>query len=102
MIYARFLRRFLYFCRYGTIAGTIKNTKSMININDLLESTAERRARRNKDIKTYFQHLAVDRHMPCMDAYEVVGYQFYESAERIRKILHVINKSGQNDHRPTG
>lgn len=33
-----------------------------------------------------------------MDAYEAVGYQFYESADHIRKILRSMNKSGQNAH----
>lgn len=70
----------------------------MIHINDLLESTAERRARRNKDIKTWFQHLTVDRHMSYMDAYEVVGYQFYVSAVEIRRIIASMNKSAQNEH----
>ena len=56
-------------------------------INDLYESTAERRARRNKDIKLFFQYLVVNRHMSCMDAYEVVGYHFYISAEQIRQII---------------
>ena len=56
-------------------------------INDLYESTAERRVRRNKDIKLFFQYLVVNRHMSCMDAYEVVGYHFYLSAEQIRQII---------------
>ncbi len=33
-----------------------------------------------------------------MDAYEIVGYEFYESADNIRKILRTINKSGQIAH----
>jgi hypothetical protein len=70
----------------------------MTNFYELLESTQERRARKKRDIKTFFQHLVVDRRMPLMEAYEAVGYQFYESAERIRKILHTMNKSGQNEH----
>lgn len=65
-------------------------------INDLYESTAERRVRRNKDIKLFFQYLVVNRHMSCMDAYEVVGYHFYISADHVQKILRTINKSRQN------
>jgi hypothetical protein len=66
--------------------------------NYQLESTAERKARRNKDIKTMFQHLTIQDNMPFMVAYEVVGYHFYESADHIRRILRTINKSGQNAH----
>ncbi|MEE0951316.1 MAG: hypothetical protein U0L62_03785 [Paludibacteraceae bacterium] len=66
--------------------------------NYQLESTAERKARRNKDIKTMFQHLTIQDNMPFMEAYEVVGYHFYESADHIRRILRTINKSGQNAH----
>ena len=36
-----------------------------------------------------------------MDAYEIVGYEFYESADNIRKILRTINKSGQIAHNPS-
>ena len=63
-----------------------------------LESVAERRARRERDIKTLFQYLTIQEHMPFMEAYEAVGYQFYASADHIRKILRPINKSGQNAH----
>ena len=63
-----------------------------------LESTAERKARRNKDIKTMFQYLTIQQNMPFMQAYEIVGYHFYESADHIRRILRTINKSGQNAH----
>jgi hypothetical protein len=66
--------------------------------NYQLESTAERKARRNKDIKTMFQHLTIQDNMPFMEAYEVVGYHFHESADHIRRILRTINKSGQNAH----
>lgn len=67
-------------------------------INDLLESTAVRRARRNKDIKMFFEYLTITRHISFMDAYEVVGYHFYLSAVEIRRILATINKSVQNEH----
>ena len=53
----------------------------------LLESTAERRARRNRDIKALFLHLTVEEGFSFMDAYEAVGYQFYLSAEQIRQII---------------
>lgn len=52
-----------------------------------LESTAERRARRNRDIKNLFQHLTIDEEMSFMEAYEAVGYVFYLSAEQIRQII---------------
>jgi hypothetical protein len=55
--------------------------------NYQLESTAERKARRNKDIKTMFQHLTIQQNMPFMQAYEVVGYHFYLSSEQIRQII---------------
>jgi hypothetical protein len=55
--------------------------------NYQLESTAERKARRNKDIKTMFQYLTIQQNMPFMQAYEVVGYHFYLSAGQIRDIL---------------
>ena len=64
----------------------------------LLESTVERRSRRNRDIKALFQHLVVEEGFSFMDAYEAVGYHFYESADHIRKILRIMNKSGQNAH----
>ena len=53
----------------------------------LLESTAERRARRNRDIKALFLHLTAEEGFSFMDAYEAVGYQFYLSAGQIRDIL---------------
>jgi len=65
-------------------------------MNDFLESTAERRTRRNSDIKMFFQYLVLERHLSCMDAYEVVGYHFYISADHVQKILRTINKSRQN------
>ena len=39
----------------------------------ILESTAERRTRRNSDIKKLFQQLTIDEGMPFMEAYEAVG-----------------------------
>ena len=63
-----------------------------------MESTVERRSRRNRDIKALFQHLVVEEGFSFMDAYEIVGYEFYESADNIRKILRTINKSGQIAH----
>ena len=62
------------------------------------ESTAERRARRNNDIKTLFQRLTIEEGMSFMDAYEAVGYVFYLSEYEIRRILRTMNKSGQNAH----
>ena len=53
----------------------------------ILESTAERRARRNNDIKHLFQHLTIDEGMSFMEAYEAVGYVFYLSSEQIRQII---------------
>jgi len=70
-------------------------------LNDFLESTMERRARRNNDIKMFFQYLVINRNMPCMDAYELVGYHFYLSAMEIRRILATMNKSVQNEHNPS-
>ena len=64
----------------------------------LIESVAERRARKERDIKALFQYLTIEECMPFMEAYEAVGYQFYTSADHIRKILRSINKSGQNAH----
>ena len=55
--------------------------------NYQLESTAERKARRNNGIKTMFQQLTIQQNMPFMEAYEVVGYHFYLSAGQIRDIL---------------
>ena len=63
-----------------------------------LESTAERRTRRNDDIKTLFQQLTIKEGMSFMDAYEAVGYAFYLSAAEIRRILAAKNKSVQNAH----
>ena len=85
----------LLFLFYGDIAGT-KYKISMFYYQ--LESTDERRARRNNDIKALFQNLVVNEKMPCMEAYEAVGYQFYEQADAIRKILASINKSGKISH----
>jgi hypothetical protein len=53
----------------------------------LLESTAERRARRNNDIKTLFFQLTIEEGFSFMDAYEAVGYAFYLSSEQIRQII---------------
>ena len=53
----------------------------------ILESTAERRTRRNRDIKALFQQLVVEEGFSCMEAYEAVGYHFYLSAEQIRQII---------------
>ena len=53
----------------------------------ILESTAERRARRNSDIKTLFLQLTIEEGMSFMEAYEAVGYRFYLSAEQIRQII---------------
>jgi len=52
-----------------------------------LESTAERRARRNNDIKQLFYQLTIEENMSFMQAYEAVGYVFYLSAEQIRQII---------------
>ena len=52
-----------------------------------LESTAERRARRNNDIKTLFFQLTIEEGFSFMDAYEAVGYAFYLSSEQIRQII---------------
>jgi hypothetical protein len=64
-----------------------------------LESTAERRARRNNDIKTLFQSLTIEEDLPFMEAYEAVGYQFYISADHVQKILRSMSKSRQNAER---
>ena len=63
-----------------------------MNINDYLESSQERKNRRNKDIKALFQQLVINQGMRCMDAYEVVGYHFYLSAMEIRRIIATLNK----------
>ena len=61
-----------------------------------LESTAERRARRDNDIKALFQQLTIQENLPFMEAYEAVGYQFYLSAGQIRDILaHRKQKCGK-------
>lgn len=52
-----------------------------------LESTAERRVRRNNDIKTLFYKLTIEEGMSFMDTYEAVGYHFYLSSEQIRQII---------------
>ena len=52
-----------------------------------LESVQERRARREKDIKTLFQKLTIEENIPFMQAYEIVGYYFYLSAGQVRDIL---------------
>ena len=62
----------------------------------ILESTAERRTRRDNDIKTLFQQLTIRENMSFMEAYEAVGYVFYLSADHVQKILRTINKSRQN------
>lgn len=64
-----------------------------------LESTAERRARRNNDIKTLFQSLTIEEDLPFMEAYEAVGYPFYISADHVQKILRSMSKSRQNAER---
>ena len=69
-----------------------------MDINDYYESSEERKNRRNRDIKTMFQTLTIKENMRCMDAYEVVGWHFYLSAEIIRRILRTMNKSGHSAH----
>lgn len=64
-----------------------------------LESTAERRVRRNNDIKTLFFQLTIEEGFSFMDAYEAVGYHFYLSSMEIRRILASLNKSVQNEHK---
>ena len=63
-----------------------------------LESTTERRNRKHQNIKTLFMQLTINDGMSFMEAYEAVGYVFYEQADAIRKILASINKSGKNSH----
>ena len=63
-----------------------------------LESVAERRARKERDIKALFQYLTLQEGMPFMEAYEAVGYQFYEQADAIRRILAPKIKSGKISH----
>ena len=69
-----------------------------MNINDYYESSEERRNRRNRNIKAMYQRLVIEEKLPCMDAYEVVGWHFYLSAEIIRRILRTMNKSGHGAH----
>jgi len=52
-----------------------------------LESTAERRTRRDNDIKQLFYQLTIEENMSFMEAYEAVGYVFYLSSGQIRDIL---------------
>ena len=62
-----------------------------------LESTAERRTRRNNDIKHLFQQLTIEEGMSFMEAYEAVGYVVYLSAGQIRDILaHRKQKCGKS------
>ena len=84
--------------RYFFIVTNLKsnNNDQKKEIFYLLESTAERRARRNSDIKALFQHLVVEEGFSFMDAYEAVGYHFYESATTIRRILASPNKKCSN------
>ena len=63
-----------------------------------LESPEERRAREKRDMKALFQRLTIEEDMPFMEAYEAVGYVFYEQADTIRKILASKNKSGKISH----
>ena len=63
-----------------------------------LESVAERRARKENDIKSLFQYLTIQEGLSFMEAYEAVGYRFYEQADAIRKILASKNKSGKVSH----
>ena len=62
------------------------------------ESSKERKTRRNHDVKALFQRLTIEENMCFMEAYEAVGYVFYEQADTIRKILASMNKSGKNSH----
>ena len=52
-----------------------------------LESTAERRTRRNNDIKSLFFKLTIEEGFSFMEADEAVGYAFYLSSEQIRQII---------------
>ena len=67
-------------------------------MNYQYESAAERRKREKQDIKDLFQHLVINEKMPCMEAYEAVGYRFYKQADAIRRILGEMSKSGKNSH----
>ena len=53
----------------------------------ILESTTERRTRRDNDIKTLFHQLTIRENLSFMEAYEAVGYVFYLSADHVQKIL---------------
>lgn len=70
-------------------------------MNYIIESTAERRARRNNDIKKLFQQLTIEENMSFMEAYEAIGYVFYISAAEVRRILATMNRSAQNAHNPS-
>jgi len=75
----------LYFVVCGDIVRiTYKNYNIMFYI---IESTAERRTRRNNDIKKLFYQLTINEGMSFMEAYEAVGYVFYLSSEQIRQII---------------
>ena len=63
-----------------------------------LESAQERRARCHRDMKALFQRLTIEEGISFMEAYEAVGYVFYEQADTIRKILASQNKSGKISH----
>lgn len=69
-----------------------------MQIQDYLESTEERKARKYRDVKAMFQVLTIKEGLSFMDAYEVVGWHFYLSAMEIRRILATMNKSVQNEH----
>ena len=76
--------RSVFFCEYPNQKSQQYEKKEFFY---LLESTVERRARRNRDIKALFLHLTVEEGFSFMDAYEAVGYQFYLSAGQVRDIL---------------
>lgn len=80
------------FCIFVVTAILPEQLNTIIMIYYELESSEERKARRNKGIKTLFQQLVIAEGMPCMEAYEAVGYQFYLSAVQIRAILSSMNK----------
>ena len=98
------LQKIVFLHLFWTILGLFglntnnQNFINIMNINDYYESAEQRKARRNRDIKTMFQHLVIDEGMHCMDAYEIVGYHFYLSACEIRRIMAAVNKSVQNAH----
>ena len=70
----------------------------MKSINEYYESTAERRTRKMRDIKARFQYLTIQEGLAFMDAYEVVGYEFYLSAHQISLLIAGMNKSVGNRH----